>query len=1637
MIEYYNIINSEHANITNAHEYYLKNKEIADRYEIKNGKTSYDFDQISQIADLGLHAYRVAKGTIGYDAMRARAWKNSPRLKKMRDNGVLDDYIKKSSEVAVTNIDMAKEIRDRMRERVLAEPSSIQKFSAGMFTEAIRQFTDVRQLPFLLASNYAGAVTGSALSAKIGVESFWGQKLIEAGVSGVFNGAEEMMDRFVNDEPITPEDIAFAAGGAFLFSAAASGVKYAAGKGAKPLDPNLKSKVDKVLSSSAKNIEDRILRESRDITLAELELVREAANNLRPINGVAGRPGAEKAVLKNAVFINGKSVVDSEKAVRTVVNTLIEREDIDFIKSLDDFNKIAQTSPDTIRNLVKVLSEDGSLTPSQKEAFSYASRCMDEMYTTDIDIDMDIANEHLLRNLEGEAVVEYEPIYEVSDSGRIFNKTLTPEEFTKIESKNTIKHNYNDFKGGVLQNQLVRDGMIPEGSDIKYARGYVSKQKVPVYTGTDADGNPVYYRNSWLKGDAVIQAKWTKNGEMFYGEFTLGTDGKYIADVYKMSDSPIGNTVKVSSNKPKDLMEDLHGKVDIGAENISRAADVEAAVSKKLGLNTPAKELTREEIVNRTVRATKEVGATVKRKYKLETIDDVASFYKEKYKIDFDVKTVDNLPYGRLAQVEIKTAPDGSTNYSIGLSKNVNDPELQIGALRHEIQHILDNEKSPDFESKVGKVSEKTGTAKDVLDQANKGHFLGHEDDWWEYSYIVKNEIDNLVTDGKINQEAVKVLGLDMPKILDSEDVKIVQELIEAGENETDISKRLKDLRKQTDVWFRTKRALKDISRSKASGHVQTQQMKDAIKTLVFLPFENKKQGMITNIIDTFTLKDSDGNILAPAQVIGMFDGEKTDLVGYLFYNEELPANLKIYEQQFDSMKTRINEVIENVADNKIIDKNDIISTINYDKINSLEKLIPEDELAKYMDSDNNFDLEKYSRGEKVVDPLTGKDIPEKIIPLRQIFAEKYYAHFNSAIDSLEYEISRKNANGVRIAKALLNAKDCMSPDDLKAVVVKNNLDILYVEVQDVIKNNHDLFQQTLSNATKVDYEANIIASKKKNAALFFVSDMESVKGSESNPALGTFAHALNRFGDAIEEGYISKENVKAFVKANRVSSELGIQRLADKLSTAYALKETVPGGGSSGMSRLINEIQRESLSDYTKTQVRELQSYVKNELGREFGKITKPTKGILDKIVKGFMGWQNKINLTGFKAGSEFLQEPSGISRASAMKYGGPDTLENFKVIMNTAAQLKFMDDEVAKVHKILGGKETSSTALEAIHIISDDLNDFTGYRKKRLEKFGSQADKALAKIDGALNTINLYGATQKTQKLASYKIAGAILGRFTKFDTMDNLLNNSSHFLKGLFNMLGITEADFKLMKNFETTEAFKKYGIFGELEFRDVLTNDKLKSIYGNLSDAELDILRDNLVDKVTKLYDRIASDVSPTELTRAHRNTIDSIQDPVLRNFVEITSNFKNSIQEQWRRLGQDYYYSNINAATGKFDWRNKIYQKRILSHALNSMVFIATTSVLLDLDFYDDPIGTISERIDDLVDKPGSILWNLLDNQFNLWGLTTGANVVKRPLTLGGNIAAGDWDKATTNGMKLLIGTTNYNHLNFVKENILD
>ena len=1635
----------------NLKSYIDENRDTIDRISIDRGKVSYDLSQSKMINDvLGISGNAVkevgtwVKGTlwdspIEYDP--SLSLKES--LAKTHEKMVARD--REVSEIARPFREKAKAYRDSIDSELSNETSATQSFVAGMAIHTLRQGLDIRQWPGLYVSSLTGGIAGQVAGKSLSFLSPGMAERIGAGIGRFAEEfGEELTDQYTNDGELDFASATMSGLGAVAIGEVPALFKSSGRRISKLIGLE---KAEIKANTETADTGKAIKKGEADYVKQATETGSEAKVNLNDVESIAkntevhavtkGKNVTADSVIKRAVKIEGTTVKTAgEEYLPRIAKHIISTETIKGVKTEEEFLKVLKENPKKIKEVFRKISRKKDLPEDVREATDWYNRVLDEKRIKDVEVDAKATIEASIGELEGKQ--KYEPIYQekkVIEKGYPFEEAEVSQEEFESRSKDRIKHNYKDYKKKVLEDDLRKDLKIPKNAKVKKVNGFIPKTPYNVKSNLDADGNPVYIRKKWSKEPGQADIEWEHKGYRYYASVEV-IDGKWRGEVYK---TKIGGKTETKVETPKsevkvaeNIMEDIYGTYD--SEQMKRELWNEAKefVARHLGLN---EEVTKDlypkglNAVNKKVMA--KVGEVIRKKYKINSLEEMLEGYKKAYGIDFEFKKVksfsDDVTLGR-ASKWTKQSTGEIVKIELAMLDSIDDLDLQLGVARHEIQHILDYYKHPEFQAsyRTSKPIKDGETIIEFFDEFGKGHFFGHENDWWEVSYLANHVINDLLDSGKINKTSAKTLGLDMiPDKLDSNDIKFIQKTIEDGKGE-EAAKRLKKLKTQLTNYFRIKRKLEDILYSEYSSSKKAAMAKEYLWTDLILPFQNAENRMQNAILKTFDF-EYNGNRMNPEKVLDLFIEHDGNLVDVLFYDGKLPTELSAIKPQIDTLRASLNKIIGDLQDKSIASRDDIINTLCYDSNLTIEKLIPDSEIQKYIDRNKNFDIDKFTNGKAIKDELTGKMTAERLLPLREKFAELNYEHFNSAVDRLHHEFNRKKLNPERIVKAIKEARDCMTVKDFENTLRKYKAEEI-PEIRKFLEEHQELFQEIENQ----DIEGNIIKSKKDNTKRFFMEDMQSKKGTEENVALGTFAHKLSRFVDAEYEGYISHQNVSRFVRANKADQRLVISKLVRDISASYAIKETFPKMGNTGFNVMFGQIKKYSGNSTTKTFVGELEGYIKTELGEKLGLFNKPTRGGLDKIIQAYVKYQNKINLSGPKAVKEFGQEPLSMARAQIMLYGGKGFMETYGNIMKSIAVLMQHGELLEKYNKALGSKWKESIPLEFYNIIMDDLNDFTGYRKARLEKFGTRGEKLMSKIDQGLDVVNMYSHTQRVMKLAAYITGGDTMDKLTSAKNLEELFKGNTHYVKKIMNDLEINDVEYALIKNFKETKSFKELGVFDEVEFLDSLTPEKYSEFLGReITEEEFKVLSEATTSKAKKMYDKIVSDISPTETTGAGRAEIEMINDPIRRNFMRLMANFKSSIQEQWRRCVRDYYLSNVSADTGKFDWGNKIYWKRMMSHILGTGMALAVVSTVTDSEFYADPIENISEKIDDLIANPGSALWGAISENFNLWGLTTGSNVVRRPISFAGQVSKGEWGKAANTLLKMGIGTTNYDIGKFI------
>ena len=1629
----------------NLKSYIDENRDTIDRISIDRGKVSYDLSQSKMINDvLGISGNAVkevgtwVKGTlwdspIEYDP--SLSLKES--LAKTHEKMVARD--REVSEIARPFREKAKAYRDSIDSELSNETSATQSFVAGMAIHTLRQGLDIRQWPGLYVSSLTGGIAGQVAGKSLSFLSPGMAERIGAGIGRFAEEfGEELTDQYTNDGELDFASATMSGLGAVAIGEVPALFKSSGRRISKLIGLE---KAEIKANTETADTGKAIKKGEADYVKQATETGSEAKVNLNDVESIAkntevhavtkGKNVTADSVIKRAVKIEGTTVKTAgEEYLPRIAKHIISTETIKGVKTEEEFLKVLKENPKKIKEVFRKISRKKDLPEDVREATDWYNRVLDEKRIKDVEVDAKATIEASIGELEGKQ--KYEPIYQekkVIEKGYPFEEAEVSQEEFESRSKDRIKHNYKDYKKKVLEDDLRKDLKIPKNAKVKKVNGFIPKTPYNVKSNLDADGNPVYIRKKWSKEPGQADIEWEHKGYRYYASVEV-IDGKWRGEVYK---TKIGGKTETKVETPKsevkvaeNIMEDIYGKHDVDQVEVAMWDDVKKYLSKKFRLNSKSEGAkVKNEVMEKVVRA---VGETVRKKYNFKNLDEAIDFYKNKYGLEFEfIKS----PYRVGSYGEVKRViTDGKvTRIVLAIDKNITDDlDLSLGVLRHEIEHLKDFKNNPDFKSTPydfkSEVAEETFG--EYFDKATKGHFAGDNSSWWELNYLIHNEIDRLFSDGAMNKVSVERLGLDMiPKDLDADDVAFIKKTVEEGKGE-EAAKRLKTLKTQLSNYFTIKRGLKDILHSEYSAHQKAALAKEYLRTNILLPFQNAEEQMKNAILKAFEI-EYNGNILNPEKVLDLFEENEGNLVDVLFYGGKLPDNLKPLAPKIDELRNTLNRIIDELQDKSIASRDDIINTLCYDRNLTIERLMPNEEVLKYIDSNKNLDVEKLANGKSVKDPLTEKDIPERIMPFREKFAELNYKHFNSAVDRLHHEFNRKKLNPERIVRAIKEARECMTLKDFENTLRKYKAEEI-PEVREFLEGHKKLFQEIENQ----DIEGNIIKSKKDNAKRFFIADMQSKKGTEENVTLGTFAHKLSRFVDAEYEGYISHQNISNFVRANKADQRLIISKFVRDVSASHAIKETFPKMGNTGFNVMFKTMQKESGNSNAKTFVKELQNFIEAELGEKLGLETKPARGNLDKIIQGFIKYQNKINLSGPKAIKELGQEPLSMARAQVMLYGGKGFIETYSKILKATAVLMQHGEELSKYNAVLGSKWKNTVPLEFFNIIQDDLNDFTGYRKARVEKYGTRGEKMFSKIDQGLDKVNMYSHTQRVMKLAAYILSGDTMDNLTNAKNLEELFSKNTHYVKRLFKDLEINDVEYTLIKNFKETKSFKELGVFDEVEFLDSLTPEKYSELLGReITGEEFKVLSEATTKKAKRLYEKIVSDVSPTETTGATRAVIEGIEDPIRRNFMRLMGNFKNSIQEQWRRAARDYYLSNISADTGKFDWSNKVWQKRLMSHILGTGMAVAVISTVSDKDFYVDPIETISDKIDSLIDEPGGALWGAISDNFNFWGLQTGSNVVRRPIAFAGQVSKGEWGKAANTLLKMGIGTTNYDIGKFI------
>lgn len=1614
-------------------EYYDTNKKDIDRFTVTGNKISYDTPQLEILGDIFAGSKNIALSVI--NRMAANSYRNAEKqIKEHGQNIDLSSFIKEAEEKRIEYKDLANSFKEEYRRKIELEPNMTQKWTMSAAAESLRVATDIRQIPVILGTTIlspyaAGYIGATTTAAKLGTNAI---------LNGIENIIQDSADIYIS-EGRTPEvdEIIYSGlggvGAGLFFAGIGMGINKGINIAGKKIDEiamkrneaarknNSIKIIRNLFEEAGKEIKNNSILNRGDTTIKDLENIVAIKDNLNFINEYKGIQGSEKGLLKKHIYINDVQKFQADIYAKAIVLKLIDDPDVDFIKNGTDFNKILNENPILIRNLAKEYVNSGKLGEGEKKAFDFFLDLTTPDKINDVRVDVPGMIQEVDKNINTSDTA-YEPLFE---DMKIQHHIVDSETFEKKKRK--IKHSYNDFKAGELQANLEKDGIIPTEAKIKFIRG--NREKIPYdeLVLITEHGTPIT-RKKWLKGDAHITFEYELEGKKYFGDYRLTEQHGYLGDTYELDINAAPNTNKnvTPQKKVTNIVDDINGT----PEPVKPITEKEMydIVYKSLGLDQKYKGM--RELNTFMLSLQKMVGQKIKEKYNLNTLEEAVEFYQKKYNINFEFLGNQNFNGAkagkRIGETIIKKV-NGETTLQIVINNAVEDLDTQLGVLRHEIQHIIDYYKDPRFNSRGFSdwwITE-NDTIGEALNKLGRNHFADFPEEYFEVSYIIKNEIKDLAKKLEAGEETdiiLKRLGLDIPNIRSAEDNIAMSEMLKSVSDENDVATAVAKLRKSFSKYAKWKNDIPDIFwKSKNVGHASNL-MSEYLETNLFIPYEKTKQqmeGMLTNAFN-ITYK---GDKLNPDKLITEFEKQGESLAHYLFRwdYKKLPESLKELEPDILRLRQEFYDTIKNLTNGYEITVEDVVNNFMFDHNLTVEKYLRKEEILKYLGDDNKVDLDRFIRGDLSYDELVELDIPERLLNVRNAFAEDNLEFFESAPETLLNNLKGKNKpSKEKIIKLMTKANECMTSSEKKNLVKKYKLEDIPAIKEHIEKSN--FYKEIDENLIT----QNIIESRRNNAKYFYTMDMMSKKGTYKNKLLGGHLHRFGRFDDFINgEKIIKRKNLTRLINKNKTSDRTAIKRFIKEIAISKAIKDNLPGHGINGIKQILNETQRKTANDTYKTLVRAIEKKVEERIGMDLGIVTKPPKTTGDKVVTNFLSMSNKVSLTGLKFAKDFIFEAPTMARASTMLYGAGGFTETYKNFLKAAQVLYLSKEMFDKYDKALGSRFEHSVPLKFFNSVMDKADDVTGEIAERINKYGTRWEKGVSKFDDILNKLNFYGESQKVMKLAAFFEGAEILRLFGEYQDLDSLLSKNTPYIKDLFKNIGIDDMDFYFIKKLKEVPEFNELGVFNEIDLFDTINKTDIEKHLGRvLSDEEFKIIRQNSAEKITKLHDKIVADVSPTETNPSMRNAIDNIENPVHRNFMRLMGNFKVSIQEQWRRMYRDLIASNMN--NGQFNWGNKVWQKRLFKHFLGLGGLYGGLELVTDLDFYTDPIATINEKIDNLIDNPGSAFWEIIDSQVNSWALVNGSAVARRPIQIAQNISKGDLEKASANLLKLGLGTSNVN-----------
>ena len=1586
--------------VTKAKDYYKEHQSRIDRISIINGEKSYDLDQnkmLNDVMELGKNAFiGTAKG-----------------LYAITQNDY--ELFKKAEEEDLARAD---EYRKRINEELGNETSGFQAFVAGVPIHMLRQLVDVRQWPGIVAGQKIGGAIGAKVANSIGNTSKAGYlagKIIGNATEEV---VEEVSDQLITDGELNWLGLLTAGTAGAGFSMAGSFLRgdfSGLGKVQKAT-PEVQAKVKTEIDEGVQGFKNKVVEVGEN--KAKVEDVNAIAEGISVIGDTKGKYINPERIREAAITINDVPIQKAKDVyLPKMADYILKNKKVEGINTLEEFLHSTE-NPETFNKLAQVIKETAKvegLDPETKEAFSWFAEFLDRERVKIIDVDKSRLEKEVLKGMYERQ--GYIPIYKdprIIEPGYSFVATeIDAKTFTSVSKVKGAK-----VKDKAVISKLKQDLYIPDNAVVKT-----------------------------IKSGDEIAISWEEGGYRRFAK-VKEINGKYRGNIYrnklnipqkakgrgKIKDRPKPPEKDFFYRPqpeiyPTNIMEDIFGRYELDLKKLENADMVKGVVIKRYGLDTKIDSRTPSKIIGGAyTKMVESVGKIMKRKYNFIDLDDAVNFYKEKYGLDFDFELTDDLE-GSLGRAERIYNPDtGETRYVLRISSAAGESKA-LGILRHEIEHMKNFRDNPNFKSKpVYKISKKRAeNIIDYLDQTTGHHFEGIDGNF-EFQYIVANDLDNFIHNGELDRTIVTAYNMDIPDGADLTELglEFIEDTVDSVKGMADSVDAMGELKKRTDKYFKLRKRFKSIFTSGIDPKNIPHMVREFMNETVIRPFKKVNTEMENAILKCFEV-DIDGNIYNAEEFLNWYHAGGGNFMHYLYGWSEIPEKLSKYRPQIEQVKADYLKLVQGLTEDGLVTQEEILLSGMFGAEKWTSSVIPDEMKAKYKGDNGEIDIEKFaSEGKTITDDLLPEvngekiEVPQNTFSVREAIGETYYKYFPSADRTFDIMLTKvkDSATPKEIIRAMKKARKCMKTKDFISLIKKHNL-VEIPEVKEFLEKHKGIFEDIDDNTIK----ANIISSKKEMAKIVYTLDMASHRGTYKNPNWHTYTHKFSRFKYFLDYGMIEMDGLEGLTKNLEIEQRAAMGKLFRDISAAYAEKEILPGVGSRDLKRVISDVQGSIANRTLQTYAEDAERYVEGEIGEKLGWVTKAPKVTTDKIVDFLLMASNAVNLTGPKAFKEFFYEVPSMARDSVINYGGKGVLNNYKLLLQSLCTMLFDKQKMARLNKAIGGSGIEHYASGYMNIIMDELSDPMGAKAFQVAVDGNLIQKVGYKISRGVELLNWYNITQRALKLEAYLDAGQALNRILDFDTLEDVFKNSSSTVKRLIKNLDIDENDFKLMKAIKETPSLKNDGVFNSFEFIDGLTPEKLSEVLGvEIGPEDFDIIKNDLGYKAKYLYENITSGVSPTEPEGIGKSLLGTQPDPINRNFSKATMNFKSSVQTQWSRMAGSYKYANIN--DGKYDWRNVTHNRRLLRHMVEVGAATAVIATLTDLDFYQDPYAEIERRIGELVDNPGSAIWYAMQDYFNTWAVTTGANTVRRPMALMGQAMKGDFEKMPETLFKWGVGTAN-------------